>query len=163
MTAGRRPRKQHVHLAAALALALAVNLSVPAVAQTQRIVADHYTGLALYGIDPVAYFTNGKAVAGKPDFELRHAGAIWRFDNEGNRAAFEAHPDIYMPRFGGYDPIGIARGVSTAGYPSLWAVHDERLYLFYTPEARAAFMANPNSVIASAAARWSTVRTELAD
>ena len=37
-----------------------------------------------------------------------------------------------MPRFGGYDPVGVARGVSTPGYPELWVVHDERLYLFYT-------------------------------
>ena len=82
---------------------------------------------------------------------------------QGNRAAFEAHPDVYMPRFGGYDPIGIARGVSTAGYPALWTVHDDRLYLFYTEEAREAFLANPNAVIAAAAARWPAVRNELAD
>ena len=33
-------------------------------------------------------------------------GAIWRFRNEGNRAAFAADPEVYMPRFGGYDPVG---------------------------------------------------------
>ena len=35
----------------------------------------------------------------------------------GNRAAFAANPDIYMPRFGGYDPLGVARGVAVAGNP----------------------------------------------
>ena len=38
--------------------------------------------------------------------------AVWRFRNEGNRAAFAEHPEVYLPRFGGYDPVTIARGVS---------------------------------------------------
>ena len=120
-------------------------------------------GLALYGIDPVAYFTDKKPVAGRPDVELTYAGAVWRFGNEGNRAAFAADPEVYMPRFGGYDPVGISHGLATPGYPALWVVHDERLYLFYTADARAAFIASPAAVIAPAAARWSTVKSELAE
>jgi hypothetical protein len=162
MTAARRSRKRHVYLAA-LAVALSSPASAPHAATTERVVVDRHTGLALYGIDPVAYFTDGKPVAGRPDVELTYAGAVWRFGNEGNRAAFAADPDIYMPRFGGYDPVGISRGLATPGYPALWVVHDERLYLFYTAEARAAFIANPNAVIASATARWSTVKSELAE
>src|SRR5690349_13201787 len=126
----------------------------PCASTTERVVVDRHTGLALYGIDPVAYFTEGKPVTGRQDFEHRHAGAIWRFDNEGNRAAFVADPDIYMPRYGGYDPVGIGRGLATPGYPALWVVFDQRLYLFYTAEARQAFLANPAPVIASASARW---------
>ena len=75
-------------------------------------------------------------------------------------AAFRADPDVYMPRFGGYDPVGIARGVSTAGFAGLWAVFEQRLYLFYTAEARRTFMANPSPVIAAAAARWAEVKSE---
>jgi hypothetical protein len=162
MTAARRSRKRHVYLAA-LAVALSGPASAPHAATTERVVVDRHTGLALYGIDPVGYFTAGKPVAGRPDVELTYAGAVWRFGNEGNRAAFAADPDVYMPRFGGYDPVGISRGLATPGYPALWVVHDERLYLFYTAEARAAFIANPNAVIAGAAARWSTVKSELAE
>ena len=71
--------------------------------------------------------------------------------------------DVYMPRYGGYDPIGITRGVATPGFPALWALFEQRLYLFYAPDARAAFLADPASVIASASAHWSAVRSELAD
>ncbi len=53
--------------------------------------------------------------------------------------------------------------VATPGFPALWVVFDQRLYLFYTAEARAAFVANPTSVIASASARWSTVKSDLVD
>jgi YHS domain-containing protein len=130
---------------------------------TERVVVDRHTGLALYGVDPVGYFTDGKPVPGRADFEYGYAGAIWRFDNEGNRAAFATDPEVYMPRYGGYDPVGVSRGRATPGFPALWVVFDQRLYLFYTAEARAAFIADPASVIASASARWSTVKSELAE
>src|SRR5688572_4501869 len=168
MTAAGRPRKRHLHWGAVVPLALGlvlaeINAPAPRASTTERIVVDRHTGLALYGIDPVAYFTEGKPVHGRSDFEYSHAGAVWRFNNEGNRAAFAADPDVYMPRYGGYDPVGISRGHATPGFPALWVVFDERLYLFYTADARAAFVANPTSVIASASARWATVKSELAE
>jgi len=130
---------------------------------TERVVVDRHTGLALFGVDPVGYFTDGKPVLGLPEFEYAHAGAIWRFRNEGNRAAFAADPDVYMPGYGGYDPVGIARGRATPGFPALWVIYEERLYLFYTAEARQAFIADPASVIASASARWAAIRNELVE
>src|SRR6186997_1172850 len=123
MTAVRRSRKRYVW-AAALALALPSFAVTPHASTTERVVVDRHTGLAIYGVDPVAYFTDRKPIVGKPEFEHRHAGVIWRFDNEGNRAAFVADPDVYMPRYGGYDPVGIARGLSTPGFPELWVVHN---------------------------------------
>jgi len=165
MTAARRSRKRYLTLVAAVLLGLACDFaaSAPRASTTERVVVDRHTGLALYGIDPVAYFTDRKPVEGRQEFELRYAGAIWRFDNEGNRAAFAADPDVYMPRYGGYDPVGVGRGLATPGYPAIWVVYDERLYLFYTEDARLTFIASPTSVIASASARWSSVKSELAD
>ena len=52
-----------------------------------------------------------------------------------------------MPRFGGYDPVAVARGTSVPGNPLFWAVTGERLYLFYSDEARAAFLADPGRII----------------
>ena len=99
--------------------------------QTTGIVVNALTGLAISGFDPVAYFVDAKPKMGRPDMELRLDGAVWRFQNEGNRAAFADHPEVYTPRFGGYDPVAIARGVSVPGHPLFWAVTGERLYLFY--------------------------------
>src|SRR5882672_1596710 len=140
MTAARPPRKRYLYFGVPpllLGLALA-GLSPPAprASTTERVVVDRHTGLALYGVDPVAYFTDGTPVAGREEFEYRFVGAIWRFDNEGNRAAFAADPDVYMPQYGGYDPVGIGRGLATPGFPALWVVFGERLYLFYTVDAR---------------------------
>jgi hypothetical protein len=70
------------------------------------------TGLAISGFDPVACFTEGKALFGRPEFELNLDGAVWRFINEGNRGAFAKNPEVYGPRFGGYDSVAIGRGRS---------------------------------------------------
>jgi hypothetical protein len=78
---------------------------------TERVVVNRFSGLAIEGFDPVAYFTENQPVLGLPDFEAAQAGAVWRFHNEGNRASFMAHPEIYGPQFGGYDPVDVARGV----------------------------------------------------
>ena len=148
-----------------MALVLILPGLAPAVraATTERVVIDRHTGLAIYGIDPVTYFVDKKPKAGREDFELRYAGAVWRFDNAGNRAAFAADPDVYMPRYGGYDPVGVSRGLATPGFPALWVVYEQRLYLFYTAEARAAFLSDPALVISSASAQWAAVRNELAE
>ena len=79
---------------------------------------DWHTGLAIGGYDPVAFFTDGKPLLGKADIEFAYGGAIWRFRNVGNRDAFAAHPEIYRPQFGGYDPLGVAHGVAVPGNPT---------------------------------------------
>jgi hypothetical protein len=100
------------------------------------IVVNPNTGLAISSFDPVAYFTGRKPIFGQPDLELRVEGVVWRFRNEGDPAAFADHPEIYTPRFGGYNPVAIARGQSVPGHPLFWAVTGERLYLFYSADAR---------------------------
>ncbi len=115
MTTARQKRKQLcAALGALLGLALVLSavvaggvpVSRAAAAVTERIVVDWHTGLAISGYDPVAFFTDGKPTAGSADgkptagsaeLEMRYGGAIWRFCNPGNRAAFAARPDVYMP------------------------------------------------------------------
>jgi len=162
MTAARRGRKPaigRVVLGLALLIVASVGLGFAQVdaATTERLVVDRHTGLALYGFDPVAYFTDARPMPGRPDFELWLAGATWRFRNEGNRAAFADHPEIYMPRFGGYDPLALARGVALPGNPQYWVVAGSRLYLFQTRETRDAFASDPDKAVAVARAQWPQV------
>ena len=83
--------------------------SLVGAATTERIILDYRTGLAIHGYDPVAYFTDAVALAGRDALELRYEGVVWRFRNAGNRAAFAERPDVYMPQFGGYDPVGVTQ------------------------------------------------------
>ena len=96
------------------------------------------------------------------DFEVSQAGAVWRFRNEGNRASFVAHPEIYGPQFGGYDPADLARGVTVAGNPRFWLISGQRLYLFSREENRDAFAADPDRYAREANLRWPELRHNLA-
>jgi hypothetical protein len=166
MTAARRERKSSLAWAFAagiLAAGLIAGLTTGAVQAglSDRIVTNRNTGLAIDGFDPVAYFVDGEPRLGRAELELRHADANWRFANEGNRAAFVAHPDVYMPRFGGYDPTAVARGIGTAGHPRVWRIAAQRLYLFYDDKARLGFMNDPDVVIDAAERHWPQVMSTL--
>ena len=153
MTAARRQRKARPFLGC-LGLVCAGLWGIAAFAADEPLVINPNTGLAISGFDPVAYFTDGKPTFGRAELELRLDGAIWRFRNEGDRAAFVEHPDIYTPRFGGYDPVSIANGKSVPGHPLFWAVSGQRLYLFYSDEARTMFLADPDRIISRATHKW---------
>lgn len=132
-----------------------------AAATTERIVVNRFTGVAIEGFDPVAYFVAGSAVQGTAEFEANLWGAVWRFRNSGNRASFLAHPEIYGPQFGGYDPADIARGVTVAGNPHFFAIVAQRLYLFSREANRDAFVDDPERFLYEVGKRWPTLREQL--
>jgi hypothetical protein len=166
MAARRHARKAAFGRATAGAVALALLWMLTAAlpigaATTEYVVVDRNTGLAIHGYDPVAYFTDGAPVLGRGEFEHRHAGVIWRFRNSGNLAAFVADPEVYLPRFGGYDPVGVSRNVPVAGDPRIWLIEEQRLYLFQTPENKAIFAVNGGQVVTAADEAWPAVQKTL--
>lgn len=170
MTARRQENKGHRLRIAALVTAIPacfalwpVSIGAVRAATTERVVVDRHTGLAISGYDPVAYFTDGKPVIGRPGVEAEQAGAIWRFSNENNRVFFLARPDVYAPQFGGYDPVDVARGVIIAGRFNVWLISSDRLYLFSRQENREAFVRDPSRFTGDAAANWPRLRATLSD
>jgi hypothetical protein len=147
--------------AAALILAGALQVRVQAAVTNELVVADQFAGVALFGFDPVAYFLDGNARIGQETFSVLFGGLTWHFRSEANRAAFRAQPDVYVPRFGGYDPIALVRGAPVAGHPSLFVVHEGQLFLFYQPENRERFLAGPAAAIEAARSSWPLVRRSL--
>lgn len=146
-----------------LALLLTASGVEPALAQatTERVVINRLTGLAISGFDPVAYFTEGVAAAGTEQFEAVRDGAVWRFRNEGNRAAFMAHPEVYGPQFGGHDPVDAARGRVVEGLPNVWQIHNQRLFLFASEAGRAAFSVDPDGFFKAAERQWPKLKAGL--
>jgi hypothetical protein len=167
MTGARRQQKAKVRrvvpaMAAVAALLAATGGLMPAgAATTGLIVTDTLTGIALSGFDPVAYFTDRIPRLGEGGHELTHGGVVWRFRNDGNRAAFARDPAVYAPRFGGYDPLGLARGVAVPGHPLIWLIVRDRLYLFSTVESRNRFAGEAEHSIAAAERRWPEVERTL--
>lgn len=108
----------------------------------EKVVTDPWTGAAIGGFDPVAYFVDQRAVPGSPDHLAVESGVAWRFASPGNLAAFLDSPESYRPSYGGYDPVMVASGIPVAGSPQLFAVIEGRLYLFRTDENRQRFIGN---------------------
>jgi len=162
MTAQRRDLSGSGRGIALILVAVILGMGLARAGTSERVVTDRYTGLAIAGFDPVAYFTDADAVVGLRNFELTDQGTVWRFRNEGNRAQFIAHPEIYGPQFGGYDPVDMARGVAVAGNPRLWVVTGRRLYLFGREDSRDGFAAAPAKYLSEARRRWPAVQDTLA-
>jgi YHS domain-containing protein len=152
-----RPIATAALLAAAYLMVLPARSSVT----SELLVSDHHSGLALFGYDPVSYYIDGAAIAGSPRFEMSFAGFTWRFRSEANRAAFRAQPGSYVPGFGGYDPIGVIRGVPVAGHPTVYTLYKNELFLFTTSENRDEFLQRPGALLESAKTAWPAVRKTL--
>jgi hypothetical protein len=123
--------------------------------------SDVHSGLALNGYDPVTYRLGKQAVAGLPDYELVHEGAVWRFVSAANREAFRDAPGVYAPAFAGFDAAAVAQGRAVETDPRLFAIVGSRLFLFRTPESRRSFIADAG-LRQRAEARWPEVSDSLA-
>ena len=49
-------------------------------------------GVAIQGYDPVAYFTQTKALKGSAQYQFNHEGVIYRFANQTNLVLFKQNP-----------------------------------------------------------------------
>lgn len=111
----------------------ALVLAAPLAAQAKS--PEIYTGLlsstAVGGYDPVAYFTDGKPVAGKSEFTHQWKGVTWRFATEKNRDLFKAKPETYAPQYGGYCAWAVSQGYTAKGDPNHWKIVDGKLFLNY--------------------------------
>lgn len=157
-----RPRRRAPFCAAVLSFWVLAAGALSAAPAAVHPAIDWRTGLAIYGFDPVAYFAEGRPIAGVPEHEKAFAGATWRFRNAGNRAAFAEHPVVYMPAFGGYDPVAVARGVALPGSPLIFAVHGGRLFLFTSERSRNGFLLKPQPTLDAAESHWSALSETLA-
>lgn len=144
-------------LAAALSQASALPPGLPDLpAVGETMLRDHHSGLALSGFDPVAYFLSNTPVPGLPDYELIRNGAVWRFASAANRDAFVEAPEVYTPRFGGFDASGVAEGLAIDADPRRFAVVGAGLYFFRSDANRRRFLAEP-ALRARAEDRWRAV------
>jgi len=120
-----------------------------------------YTGLfsntALDGYDPVAYFTLGRPMKGKKRFQLEHQGANWYFSSEEHRRLFQADPEKYAPRYGGYRAWAVAHGTTARGDPRQWTIRQGRLYLNYNAKIQKDWLADPQRWIREADNNWPAV------
>lgn len=111
-------------------------------------------GLALRGYDAVAYFADGRAVRGQPQYEVPWNGARWRFASAEHRDRFVAAPEQYAPQFGGYCAWAVSRGYTAEGDPEAWRIVDGSLYVNYSKRVQRKWEANIPEYIRQGQAHW---------
>lgn len=130
-----------------------VVVSWPALADGERVNKDA-DDLAIKGYDPVAYFTEGRPVQGKAEFEHVWRDARWRFARAEHQEMFASDPQKYAPRYGGFCSGAMALGRLAPIDPEAWVIVDGRLYLNYSKSGRDRFAEDPEPAIGKADPNW---------
>ena len=88
--------------------------------------------VALQGYDPVAYFSQKKAVKGKSTLAATYEGVVYNFSSQANKDAFVKAPASYEPQYGGWCAYAMGNsGEKVEIDPSTFKIVDGKLYLFY--------------------------------
>jgi len=130
----------------------------------------------LGGVDFVQYFTDFSnndgtydetqtGLTGSSTYQTTYNGFTFYFLSQTNKDLFDASPTVYIPQYGGYCAWGVA-GETCPTYPwaadclgpngnwGHWTIQNQRLYFFFKAEAKAKFMNDPSTWIASGNTRW---------
>ncbi len=121
--------------------------SIPPAAAARAPVADSHGSmpLGLEGYCPVTIAERSAWVEGRAQWGVRHRGRTYLFAGPEQQRAFMAEPDRYAPALSGDDPVlAFESGRSEAGRRTFGITYQSRMYLFASPETRAAFSADPN-------------------
>ncbi len=92
-------------------------------------------GIAIEGYDPVAYFTDGAPVEGRPNLTASYMGATYHFASDAHRDLFQADPAAYAPAFGGYCGYAASINRLSPTDPHYWQIIDGRLILQHNQKA----------------------------
>lgn len=111
-------------------------------------------GFAMGGFDVVAYFTEATARKGRPEFEVQHEGARYRFASAANQALFQVAPDKYLPQFRGYCAYAMAAGKTRKCDPRRFMVKEGTLLVFSSESARRQWSRDEATLLAKAMAFW---------
>ncbi len=120
------------------------------------------TGLVIRGYDPVAYFTEGRAVPGRSDLEVEYKGGKYLFASPVNREAFKANPEKYLPQYGGYCAFAVAMGKKADIDPGSWRIVDEKLYFNHNPMIHEKWSADTKGYISKSEKNWPKIREKAA-
>ena len=116
--------------------------------------------LAIGGYDTVAYFTVGKAVPGKLEYQTIWHDARWQFSSKENLDLFVNDPEKYAAQYDGHCAMGVADG---DGYkdtvdPEAFTIVNSKLYVNHTKYWTTEWRKNAATNITRADKNWLTVK-----
>ena len=145
-----------------LFLLLAGAVIAPATASAAPLVNVDSGGLAIQGYDPVAYFTDNKAVKGSASFKSTYQGATYEFSSAQHKALFDGNPAKYAPQYGGFCTYGVSKGDAAPADPNAFTIIDGKLYLQYSPTVRTLFNQDPAGNLKNASENWPKLQNQAA-
>ena len=163
MTAGRTSQyngvmEMRVRMISTACAALAlVTLIAPSVRADSVSNVNTMGGIALHGFDPVAYFTQNKAVLGKPKLTAKYHGVTYEFASREDQTAFLANPEKYVPQFGGFCAYATSVGGKADGDPREFVISNGKLYVNNNEQAQKLFQQDVAGNIEKADHNWPDV------
>jgi YHS domain-containing protein len=111
-------------------------------------------GVIIEGYDPVAYFTDNKAIKGNEKFAAQYEGATYWFVSAEHAELFKSDPKKYAPQYGAFCGYAVSIGKLRPVDPTIYQVEDGRLILQHTQEAFDLFNKDLKSSTAKADMNW---------
>ncbi len=131
----------------------------PVLAQPGYVANVNDRGVIIDGYDPVAFFTENKAVAGNKEHQTIYNGAVYYFASGKNLKAFVSTPEKYTPQYGGFCAMGMSMGHLQPIDVNLFEVVDGKLYLQRNAKAVGMWKKmGPKMVIMKANENWPKVQ-----
>lgn len=124
---------------------------------TNKQIATDEKGVAIKGYDAVAYFTEGRATKGNPEFAYSWRDTQWYFANTRHREMFAADPEQYAPQFGGHCANGLSVGKVVVADPEQWTIVDGKLYMKFNRSARDRWRQDKDAKIIKAENNWEQI------
>ncbi|MEO8149491.1 MAG: YHS domain-containing (seleno)protein [Bacteroidia bacterium] len=113
-----------------------------------------FSDKAIEGYDPVAYFTQQKAIKGEETNSYKWDDATWYFSSAENMNLFKASPEKYAPQFGGYCSYAVSTGFTAKIDPEAFQIIDEKLYLYNDQSFKTKWNENPKENLEKDATNW---------
>jgi YHS domain-containing protein len=111
-------------------------------------------GVILKGYDPVAYFTQNKAVKGSSKYQSTYQGATYYFSSAADLATFKKNPSKYVPQYGGFCANGVKNNQLNDADPTVFFIIKGKLYVCESPAAEKEFRAQEYEDIITANRNW---------
>lgn len=115
------------------------------------------SGLAIKGFDPVAYFSDNKALKGNQKFRHKFGGAVYQFASQKNLDLFSKNPGKYTPQYGGYCAYGVAQGYKVKIEPEQFSVVKGKLYLNYNAGVQRSWKKDVSGYVSKANSNWTKI------
>jgi YHS domain-containing protein len=132
-------------------------LALVSTASSKTLLNVDRSGVGIKGYDPVAYFTENKAMKGDAQFQSQAGGVTYYFASAENKSAFDANPAKYEPQFGGFCAWAVSQGYTAPIDPNAFQIVHGRLLLQYSLKVRQDFGADTEGNLKKADANWPSI------